>query len=102
MDNLEEQQNQKGTKGTTILKDMWPKRLENKGQNTKQKMKKAKEPWKVFEFFWTLSTKNMSLEQKNAIGNNNTQTWAWNNNNTTVKSNIWTQAWTNKNTNLEQ
>jgi hypothetical protein len=51
MDNLEEQQNQKGTKGTTILKDMWPKRLENKGQNTKQKMKKAKEPWKVFEFF---------------------------------------------------
>ncbi len=74
MDNLEEQHHQKGTRGTTILRDLQPEGQKAKAKTQNKKLKNQKQHGKVFEEFRALSTKNVSLEQKNATRKNKTRT----------------------------
>ncbi len=109
MDNLEKQQHEEGTRGTTILKNLQLEGQKTKAKTQSKKLKNQKQHGKVFEEFRTSSTNNMSLEQKNAIEKKKTQTQAWSSKNMIEKNNknaIWnsknTTEKSNKNENLEQ
>ncbi len=81
MDNLEKQQHEEGTRGTTILKNLQLEGQKTKAKTQSKKLKNQKQHGKVFEEFRTSSTNNVNLEQKNAIEKKNTQTQAWSNKN---------------------